>query len=128
MLNTPDETLIHIKLQTSDVVERYPPRSVVDAADVDFFGSKMAVPTHCFDMKPVPGFRSGRPSLPWIDFHVELARMYRDGEVPKKKEAAILYFQSWFSHNFGKKVSRSAIGEKLKPYFDKLGKQTEIDS
>jgi hypothetical protein len=37
-----------------------------------------------------------------------------------KKEAAIEHFRSWFEREFGIKASRSVIGEKLKPYYDKF--------
>jgi hypothetical protein len=64
--------------------------------------------------------KRGRPPLPWVDFHVEVARMIRDGEMSKKKEAAIAHFQNWFLKSQKKSASRAAIGERLKPYFDAL--------
>ena len=43
-----------------------------------------------------------------------------------KKEAAIRDLQDWFYARHKLKVGRSTVGERLKPYFDELGrKKTE---
>jgi hypothetical protein len=60
----------------------------------------------------------GRPSYPWDRFHLEVTALLLRHELPKKKEAAIQYFQAWFSKVHGIQPSRAAIGEKLKPYYD----------
>jgi hypothetical protein len=62
----------------------------------------------------------GRPSYPWDGFHIEVAAMIRDGMLPQKKEAAIHHFQEWFKQEHGIRPSRAAIGEKLKPYYEKF--------
>lgn len=62
----------------------------------------------------------GRPSFQWQDFQIEIARMFRDGEFPEKKEAAIAHLQQWFERQHAKSVGRSTIGERLKPYYDAL--------
>ena len=67
--------------------------------------------------------KRGRPAYPWEPFHVEVAAMVQRGELPSKKEAAIQHFQTWFETQLGVKPSRAAIGEKLKPYYDKFGKR-----
>ena len=66
----------------------------------------------------------GRPSFDWADFHVEVATLIAASKMPQKKEAAIQYFMEWFKREKGFSPQRSTLGEKLKPYFDKL-KQTE---
>jgi hypothetical protein len=65
----------------------------------------------------------GRPAYPWEPFHLEVAALLQRGELPSKKEAAIQHFQTWFEANFGIEPSRAAIGERLKPYYDKFGKR-----
>jgi hypothetical protein len=65
----------------------------------------------------------GRPAYPWEPFHLEVAALLQGGELPSKKEAAIQHFQTWFEGNFGIEPSRAAIGERLKPYYDKFGKR-----
>jgi hypothetical protein len=62
----------------------------------------------------------GRPPYPWDAFHLEVAVLLRRNELPAKKEAAIEHFRSWFDREHGIKVSRSVIGEKLKPYYDRF--------
>jgi hypothetical protein len=63
----------------------------------------------------------GRPSYPWDAFHLEVATLIQKGQLPAKKEACIQHLQDWFHHRLGIKPSRAAIGEKLKPYYDRFG-------
>ncbi len=62
---------------------------------------------------------AGRPPMfAWDAFHVEVADLIRSGRLPKKKEAAIQQMLSWFeTAEGGKKPSRSAVSEKLTPYY-----------
>jgi hypothetical protein len=62
----------------------------------------------------------GRPPYPWEGFHLEVADLLSRGELPEKKEAAIQHFQDWFERRLGQRPSRAAIGEKLKPYYDRF--------
>jgi hypothetical protein len=64
----------------------------------------------------------GRPAYPWDRFHVEVAVLLQRKELPSKKEAAIAHFQSWFQRELGLRPSRAAIGDKLKPYYDRFVK------
>jgi hypothetical protein len=68
----------------------------------------------------------GRPPHPWEGFHLEVASILRDGSLPPKKEAAIQLFQEWFQRRHGITVSRSAIGQKLTPYYDRFLKRQKI--
>jgi hypothetical protein len=40
--------------------------------------------------------------------------------LPDKKEAAIEHFRDWFRREHGIPASRSVVGEKLKPYYDRF--------
>jgi hypothetical protein len=68
----------------------------------------------------------GRPPVfGWDAFHLEVADLINSGRMPQKKEAAIQQMLSWFeSTQGGKKPSRSAVSEKLTPYYRRfmLGK------
>ena len=64
--------------------------------------------------------RRGRPPYPWDKFHVEVASLIKRDEMPRKKEAAIEYFRDWFGREHKIRVSRSVVGEKLKPYYDRI--------
>jgi len=66
-----------------------------------------------------PKRASGRPPVfGWDAFHVEVADLIRNGRLPHKKEAAIQHMLSWFeTTEAGKKPSRSAVSEKLTPYY-----------
>jgi hypothetical protein len=62
----------------------------------------------------------GRPPLPWDLLHVEIAARARAGTLPAKKEAAIGELAEWFRDKHGIVVSRSSIGQKLTPYYQRL--------
>jgi hypothetical protein len=64
--------------------------------------------------------RRGRPPLPWDRFHLEVAALAKADALPQKKEAAIHQFAEWFRIEFGISVSRSSIGQKLAPYYDRF--------
>src|SRR5262249_26375879 len=64
----------------------------------------------------------GRPPYPWDAFHIEVADLLRRNELPEKKESGIDNFQGCFQPKHGIRASRSVIGDKLKPYYDKFVK------
>ena len=64
--------------------------------------------------------RRGRPPLPWDRFHLKVAALVKADALPRKKEAAIHQFAEWFRNEFGISVSRSSIGQKLAPYYDRF--------
>jgi hypothetical protein len=70
-------------------------------------------------VRQTPRRTLGRPPLfAWEAFHVEVADLIRSGRMPQKKEAAIQHMMSWFENTpGGKKPSRSAVSEKLTPYY-----------
>lgn len=111
---------IWIHVQTEDMLKVFPPQELLMAAHILPIGQSFALASSAIRRVQYEHSQRGRPSLPWQDFHVEIARMFRDGNMPIKKEAAIAHLQNWFLQTLGKSVSRAAVGEKLKPYFDQL--------
>jgi hypothetical protein len=114
------ESAIWIHVRTEDMLKVFPPQDLVKAENILDIGSSFAVASSAIRGVQNKLNQRGRPSLPWQDFHIEVARMFRDGKMPTKKEAAIAHIQNWFLQTLGKDVSRAAVGEKLKPYFDQL--------
>jgi hypothetical protein len=117
------ESFVWIHVRTEDMLKAFPPTDLLKADDILPIGSHYAVTSSAFPNVQKKYGQRGRPALPWQDFHIEVARMFRDGQMPIKKEAAIAHIQNWFIQTFGKDVSRAAVGERLKPYFDKLIKK-----
>jgi hypothetical protein len=105
-------------LRTDDVLTAFPgEREIVS---VERIGSTFVLS----DKAPVAHARAGRgrPPYPWEAFHLQVAGLIRRDELPKKKEAAIEHFQAWFLREHGVVASRSVVGEKLKPYYDRFMK------
>jgi hypothetical protein len=117
-----DQSYIWVFLRFKEVLDRYPPSILVDPTKTLAIGRSVAI----VGAPPAdrrPSGKRGRPPLPWDQFHVEVARLYASGNMPEKKEAAIAHFQEWFRKDLNKEVSRSAIGNKLKLYFDAIDRK-----
>lgn len=57
------------------------------------------------------------PAFAWDAFHVEVADLIKSGRLSQKKEAAIQLMINWFETTQKQKPSRSAVSEKLTPYY-----------
>ena len=93
-------------------------RTPVDGAE--FVGDCLLVKESTTgDTRPSARRPLGRPpAFAWDAFHVEVADLVRSGQMPPKKEAAIQQMISWFeSTQGGQRPSRSAVSEKLTPYY-----------
>jgi hypothetical protein len=93
-------------------------RTPVDGAE--FVGDCLLVKeTAAGNIRQPPRRPLGRPpAFAWEAFHVEVAELIKSGRMPQKKEAAIQEMMSWFaSTQGGQSPSRSAVSEKLTPYY-----------
>ena len=115
-----ERAYIWIHISVEDMLNRYPPELLVQSGETFPIGTSVAVVSTAVSKASKDKRRTGRPSYPWDQFHVEIARMYRDGEMPEKKEAAIATLQQWHLQQTGNSVSRTALGDKLTPYFRNL--------
>lgn len=115
-----ERSYIWIHITVEDMLNRYPPDLIVKSGEAFRIGTSVAVVSTAVSKVSKDKRRTGRPSYPWDQFHVEIARMYRDGHMPEKKEAAIASLQQWYHEQTGKSVSRTALGDKLTPYFRTL--------
>jgi hypothetical protein len=95
-------------------------RTPVDGAE--FVGQLLVVKEPADGTRPPPRRTLGRPPVfAWEAFHVEVADLIKSGRLPQKKEAAIQQMVSWFeSTQGGKRPSRSAVSEKLTPYYQRF--------
>jgi hypothetical protein len=60
----------------------------------------------------------GRPAVfAWNAFHVEVADLIKRDQLPQKKEAGIQEMIGWFERTQKQTPSRSAVSEKLTPYY-----------
>jgi hypothetical protein len=107
----------HVSFRTEDVLSVFPGERE-EVTGIERIGSILVLS----EKPPVAQSRTrrGRPPYPWDAFHLEMAELLARGELPKKKEAAIGHFQVWFLRKHGVTASRSVIGEKLKPYYDRF--------
>ncbi|PHR62651.1 MAG: hypothetical protein COA47_02780 [Robiginitomaculum sp.] len=125
VLKKRDMSFIWIHVDVKEMLKLYPPKMLIKNKDIQSLGGSYAVANSVVHRTFSKSILGGRPPKPWEVFHVEVARRFRDGDMPQKKEAAIAELAEWFIKKTGNKISRSAIGEKLKPYYDELMKKTE---
>jgi len=92
-------------------------RTPIDGAE--FVGDFLLVKEPPVDTVPqIPRRTPGRPAaFAWEAFHVEVADLIKNGRMPQKKEAAIQHMANWFETTQKQKPSRSAVSEKLTPYY-----------
>lgn len=115
-----NRAFVWVHVSVEDMLEKFPPTLPIKNENLTHIGQNFFLAGSAGGEGKSAKTRKGRPSLPWESFHVEVARMFRDEEMPEKKDAAIASLQDWFEFTHGQSVSRSSIGQKLKPYYDVL--------
>jgi hypothetical protein len=108
-----------VSMSVEALMSQFPgQRTPVDGAE--FVGDCLLVKERAAGNIRQPQRRAlGRPpAFAWEAFHVEVADLIKSGRMPQKKEAAIQQMVSWFaSTQGGQRPSRSAVSEKLTPYY-----------
>jgi hypothetical protein len=111
----------HIRCQVTEVFSVFP-GDYEPVSEVGQFGPNFLI-KDATATRRIPNARQrGRPSYPWDAFHLEVATLIYKGQLPAKKEACIQYMQDWFRRTLSIGPSRAAIGEKLKPYYDRFAR------
>jgi hypothetical protein len=108
-----------IHFSTEGTIAAYPIPSSTAIGNVIPVGDLYVLDTRDHAELTTPS-RRGRPPLPWDRFHLEVAALVKADALPRKKEAAIHQFTEWFRNELGIIVSRSSIGQKLAPYYDRF--------
>jgi hypothetical protein len=108
-----DAHYCHISILTDDMLTIFPGDreevSGVERVGESFVSGERPDPYR-------PRLHRGRPPYAWDAFHLEVTDLLLRHEMPTKKEAAIEHFE----RQHGTRPSRAAVGEKLKPYFDRF--------
>ena len=107
-----------VSISVEALMRQFPGERIpVDVAE--FVGDFLLVKeTSADEVPPLPRRTPGRPpAFAWEAFHVEVADLIKSGRMPQKKEAAIQHMVNWFESTQKQKPSRSAVSEKLTPYY-----------
>jgi hypothetical protein len=113
------EYYCHISCLSDDVISLFPPQGE-EITGVRKIGKSFIL---CGEPSTLrPGSSRGRPPYRWDLLHLEVTALLLQGELPAKKEAAIQHFKSLFFEKHHISPGRTAIGEKLKPYYDRFMK------
>jgi hypothetical protein len=114
-----DSCYCHIRCQSTEVFSVFP-GDYEPVLEVGKFGPN-------FLLNATPPIRRienisqlGRPAYPWDAFHLEIADLIHKGQLPEKKEACIQYQRDWSRITLGIEVGRSAVGQKLTPYYARI--------
>jgi hypothetical protein len=108
-----------VSLSVETLMAEFPP-APTPVEGAEFVGDLLRVKEPVAENVRLSTARSlGRPPMfAWEAFHVEVASRLKNGQLPQKKEAAIQEMLSWFeSTQKTKRPSRSAVSEKLTPYY-----------
>ncbi|HWX32812.1 MAG TPA: hypothetical protein VNZ53_35950 [Steroidobacteraceae bacterium] len=118
----------HIFCSTEDVFAKFPGDKREPVDGVERIGTSFLL-KETAEKIPLLNARRGRPpTYPWDAFHREVTSLVKEDKLPRKKEACIQDFQDWFRDKFGVRPSRAAVGEKLKPYYDRFVKAPDRKS
>lgn len=113
-----------VHLNVSEMLDIYPPTQIAKENRFVPLGGSIAIVGSGSSSIAHSGSKRGRPTLPWDEFHVEVARLYAAGELPEKQEAAYILLQNWFRTRMFVSAGRSAIQKRLKPYYERLMKES----
>jgi len=114
-----------IVIDTEQLFEAFPPPNDGPILQVSQIGSNYIFTNDQGQAVSPPPSTRGRPSLPWDEFHVEMARRLQAGELPDKQEAAIEDMREWCHQRWQKNVGRSTLLLKIKPYYDAFFRKSE---
>jgi hypothetical protein len=110
-------TYVLILVDTDDLIEEFPLPSSRTAKNIAQIGDNFML----LDDTKLSASASrllGRPSLPWDEFFLEIARHLHSGTLPPKQEAFISEMQEWCKRQWEREVARSTLLQKIKPYYD----------
>lgn len=106
---------ILIEVVTDDLIGQFPLPAPQVVNDVVKIGQDLVL---LDGAKVKPKAKSGRPAFKWEDFHVEVAKRLQKGPLPQKQESFISEMDKWCEIHWGRKVGRSTLLGKIKPYYD----------
>lgn len=106
----------HIYLKTENVMSIFPAPETEDTQTVSVIAGQYVPYDGQVPRKANIGKR-GRPAYDWESFHLEMARLVKAGDLPKKQEAIIPTMQAWCREKWGKEPGRSTLIEKISPYY-----------
>jgi hypothetical protein len=115
----------HIHCLTDEVFSVFPGDRWEPVFGVEKFGPTFLINDAAATRQIENIKQRGRPSYSWDAFHLEVATFIQKGQLPAKKEACIQHLQDWFHNTFGVRPSRAAIGERLKPYYDRFARMPD---
>jgi hypothetical protein len=118
-----------ILVDTDDLIEEFPLPSSRTAKNIAQIGDNFILLGDDTKLSASASRILGRPSLPWDEFHLEIARRLHSGTLPSKQEAFISEMQEWCKRQWEREVARSTLLQKIKPYYDAFlrSKESEKD-
>lgn len=113
---------IHIILDFNDVLKEFPEPVLNNLIKVYVLNDYLIPAEKDTSDAKILNVKRGRPSLDWDSFHVEVAYIIKNEEIPEKQESFINTMQLWCKKNWGVNVGRSTILQKVSPYYKKFKK------
>ena len=105
-----------IMTPTADLMRVFPLPEGQVADDVIRIGNNLVIKSVAGTAVEVQ--RKGRPAQNWDEFHLEMAKRVERGALPQKQDSFIAEMQAWCEGRWGRRMGRSTLLEKIKPYYD----------
>ena len=113
---TDSQHYMHIVVRTFQLFEVFPSPPVEQTNKVSIIAGQ-----YVLDDEAALNFRKshkrGRPPYDWDMFHLEVAKVIKSDELPRKQEAFVASMQQWCLREWGFKPGRSTIVQKVGPYY-----------
>jgi hypothetical protein len=122
-----DAAFALIQIETEQLFACFPPPSAQAADVVRVANDLIAVEQEGGD-ESMARKQRGRPAFNWDSFHVEIAMRIESNSFPEKQEALIADMQEWCERHWHRKVGRSSLLQKIKPYYDALAQRSKRPS
>jgi hypothetical protein len=106
-----------ILVDTNELIKVFPLPSLPEGSNIMKIGDQWVLPKGA-SVISAAGRTLGRPPLKWDEFHLEVAKYVQRGTLPEKQDSFIFTMEQWCKTHWGRKVGRSTILQKVKPYYD----------
>jgi len=106
-----------IYVNTEELLKTFPSPKLETANNVMMLSGQYIINDTQSNTTQRQSKRGRRSSLDWDKVHLEIARKFKNEELPAKQEAFIADMETWCFEKLGHKPGRSTLLQKISPYY-----------